>query len=167
MYVIVGKIAAPYGLKGYVKAVPYSEIPERFLGVKIFYLDTDLGVRGYIVEDVRLSRKFSLIKFRHVDTREAARELVGRELLLPQEQQIELEDENTFFIHDLIGLQVFDNEGHELGVLEEVWEHTGNDVYVVRKNGKEILIPAVREFVKKVDLTRKQMIVQLIEGMIE
>ena len=166
MYIAIGKISQPHGTKGYVRAFPYSEIPQRFLGVKVLYVETELGMQGFVVEDVLLRERFALLKFKHVETREDAKTLTGKEIWIPEDQRIDLPDD-VYFIHDLIGLQVFDVEGNMLGILEEVWVNTGNDVYVVRRNGQEILIPAVSEFVKEVNLSARRMVVQLIEGMVE
>lgn len=166
MFIAIGKISQPHGTKGYLKAFPYSEIPDRFLGVKIIYMETELGMQGFIVEDIQVRGRFSLLKFKHFETRDAVKKFSGKELFLPEEQRIEM-PEGDYFVHDLIGLQVFDVQGNLLGTLEEVWINTGNDVYVVRRNGDEILIPAVSEFVKEVNVTTGRMVVHLIEGMRE
>ncbi len=166
MFIAIGKISQPHGTRGYLKAFPYSEIPDRFRGVKIVYVETELGMQGLIVEDVQVQGRYTLLKFKHYETRDAAKKLAGKELFLPEEQRIEM-PEGDYFVHDLIGLQVFDVQRNLLGILEEVWINTGNDVYVVRRNGDEILIPAVSEFVKEIDVTAGRMVVQLIEGMRE
>ncbi len=166
MFIAIGKISQPHGTRGYLKAFPYSEIPDRFRGIKTVYIETELGMQGLIVEDVQLRDRFSLVKFKHYETRDAAKKLAGKELFLPEDQRIEI-PEGDYFVHDLIGLHVFDVQGNLLGTLEEVWKNTGNDIYVVRRNGDEILIPAVSEFVKAVDVTTGRMVVQLIEGMRE
>lgn len=166
MYIAVGRIIQPHGTRGYLKAFPYSQLSERFLNLKSIYIEMDDGTRGFIIEDVQIQISVSLLKLKGIESRETALQFAHRELLVPEEQKIQL-PENTYFIHELIGLQVFDIDNHYLGILEEVLPHTGNDVYLVKNKQQEILIPAVSEFVKGVDMQQKRMIVKLIEGMME
>jgi len=70
-------------------------------------------------------------------------------------------------VHDLIGLKVCDVNGNKIGVITDVWLLPANDVYVVESKGKEILIPAISDVVKKVDLENKMVIIELMEGLID
>lgn len=164
MYIAIGKIIQLHGIRGYVKAVAYSGVTERFLALKTLYVELDDGTRGLILEDILLQQNSTLLKFKNIDSREEAAPFVGKDLLVPQEQKIDL-PEDVYFIHDLIGLQVFDIEGNYLGVLQDVFVMAGNDVYQVKRGGEEILIPAVSEFVKEITLTERKMIVKTIEGL--
>ncbi|NOX37828.1 MAG: 16S rRNA processing protein RimM [Calditrichaeota bacterium] len=166
MYIAIGRVLQTHGVQGYVKAVAYSGIPERFLQLKTVYVETDEGYRGFIVEDVQLRGSTILLKLKGVHTKELARQLTQKELFVPETEKIEL-PEDTYFIHDLIGLKVFDTEGQFLGTLEEVWTRGAHDVYVVRQGKREVLIPAISQFVKAVDLNAGKVVVQLIEGMLE
>ena len=82
------------------------------------------------------------------------------------DQQIDLADD-TYFLHQLIGMNVIDGNGITIGEITAVYQGGGNDVYEVRQGDKEILIPAVAQFVKKVDVDSNQVVVELIEGMID
>jgi len=163
-YIAVGKIAQPYGLQGYVKIFAYSEIPERFFDLKTVYIESDFGMRGLIVEDVQLHNQVVVLKLQGIDSREMAQTLTMQEVWVPEDQKIEL-PEDDYFIHDLLGLQVFDVDGLFVGELVDVLQGGGNDVYQVQKGEAEILIPAVSAFIRQIDLPGKKMIVQLIEGM--
>ncbi len=163
-YIAVGKIAQPYGLQGYVKIFAYSEIPERFFDLKTVYIESDFGMRGFIIEDVQLHNQVVVLKLQGVDSREMAQTLIKQDVWAPEEQKVVL-SEGDYFIHDLLGLQVFDGEGILVGELVDVLQGGGNDVYLVQKGDTEILIPAVSEFIRQIDLPGKKMIVQLIEGM--
>lgn len=165
MYIAVGKIVQTHGLKGYLKAIPYSGYPERFVHLKAIHVGTGEEMHGYIVEAVQVREGFSLLKLQGIDNREAARTLVKNELWVPEEKKIELPDD-VYFIDDLLGLQVFDGGGVYLGELEVVLSNAGNDIYVVRNEEREVLIPAVSRFIKEVNLPQKKMVVQLIEGML-
>jgi 16S rRNA processing protein RimM len=166
MYIAVGKIIQVHGVQGHIKAIPYSGLPDRFTHLKTLYIKTVEEMRGFILEDVQVQNEVSLIKLKGIETREVAISFIKKDLWVPEEQQIELA-EGEYFIHDLIGLKVFNTDGEYLGKLDEVLLNAGNEVYVVKENQREILIPAVSEFVKEINLRQKQMIVQLIEGMLE
>ncbi|RMI12725.1 MAG: 16S rRNA processing protein RimM [Calditrichaeota bacterium] len=165
-YIAIGKFVRTRGTRGHLLAVPYSELPDRFLSLSTVYVETPLGMHGFVIEEVQIRPQGSVIKLKGVDTREAAAELVPCELWVPREQQIAL-PEDTYFIHDLIGLSVYDVEQGYVGELVEVIQNTGNDVYVVQEGAREVLIPAVGEFIKEVNLSERKMVVRLIEGMRE
>lgn len=166
MYIAIGKIIKAHGVQGYLKAIPYSELPDRFLHLKTVYMETAAGMKGFLVDDVKMQNELSLLKLKGIETREAAASWLKKELWVPEDQQIDLPQDN-YFVHDLIGLKVFDTEGKFLGELAEVLSNAGNDIYLVRNGRREILIPAVSRFVKEIDLFKKTMVVQLIEGMLE
>jgi len=166
MFIAIGKVVQSQGVSGYVKAVPYSGIPERFLKLRTLYVGTDNDPIGLILEDITVRERDVLLKFKNIDNREDAAALVRRDLFLPYEQKMEL-SEGIFFIHDLIDLQVFDIEGNFLGEVKDVLQMGANDIYQINEGEREILIPAVSEFVKEINLADKKMIVQLIEGMVE
>ncbi|MCB0273276.1 MAG: 16S rRNA processing protein RimM [Calditrichaeota bacterium] len=164
MYIAIGKLARPHGTKGHIKVLPYSGIPERFLGLKMLFVETETGLERFLVESVEEQGEIALIKFKAVDSRGDAVKLSGCEVLLPADQKIDLPDD-VFFIHDVVGLKVFDKEGNPLGMLEAVMQSAGPDVYVVRDGEREALIPAVSEFVQEIDIPGGRMVVSLIEGM--
>lgn len=164
MFIAIGKIIQPHGLNGYLKATAYSGILKRFLELKILYIETEDDTKGLIVEDVILQDNNALIKFKSINNREEAASLVQKDLFIPYEDRLKL-PENNFFIHDLIGLQVFDINGNYLGTIENVLQVGANDIYQVNHGDYEILIPAATEFVKKISLKDKKIIVKLIEGL--
>lgn len=164
MLIAIGKIVQTHGTKGYFKAISYSGILERFLKLKTLYLEIDGETKGMVLEDVILQDRNVLLKFKNIDNREEAAKIVRKELSALFEEKIEL-PENNYFIHDLIGLKVFDIEGNYLGIIENVLQVGANDIYQVKQEDDELLIPAVTEFVKSISLKDKKMIVELIEGM--
>ncbi|MCZ7627436.1 MAG: ribosome maturation factor RimM [Candidatus Methylomirabilis sp.] len=107
-----------------------------------------------------------IVQLRGVQTVEHAEQLVGRELLIPRSAAPTL-PEGSYYHADLIDLRVVTEEGRELGQIAEILETGANDVYVVRGEGSEWLLPATREVVRRVDLAQGMMVVRLLEGMIE
>lgn len=164
MFIAIGKIIQPHGLNGYLKAIAYSGILERFLELKTLYIETEDETKGLILEDVILQDNYALIKFKNINNREEAASLVQKDLFIPYEDRLKLPEDN-FFIHDLIGLQVFDIDGNYLGIIENVMQVGANDIYQINHGDHEILIPAATEFVKKISLKDKKIIVKLIEGL--
>jgi 16S rRNA processing protein RimM len=163
-YIAVGKIIGLHGNQGWVKILVYSDVPDRFKNVRILYIDFESDFEGKVISDQKFNAKGLLLKFRGIIRREEARELVGKELYLPEREKVEL-SEDYFFIHDLLGLDVFDEKGNYFGLVDEVLKMGANEIYIVKNKGKEILIPANEEFVKKVDIACRKMIVRLWEGM--
>lgn len=162
-FISVGRIGRAHGTEGWVRSVSYSS-PGRFDGVRVVYFEIGGSFEGKIIENIEKLPESVLLKFKYVDDREDAKALVGKEIFLPDDQKIELE-EDAYFLHDLVGLEVVDEEDNHIGILEEILEMGGNDVYVVRKEEKEILVPAVSEFIRNIDLKSGRVTVRLWEEM--
>ncbi len=163
-YISAGKIVQAHGKDGWVKVVAYSRFPNRFDLVDVIYFDTPRGIEGKIITDSTISGNDILLKLKGVDNRESAKELVRQEILVDASDRIRLPDD-IYFIDDLLGLNVSDTQGKPLGVLTGVLEQGANEVYVIKGDEREILIPAMGEFVKEVNLDAGTMIVHLWEGM--
>jgi 16S rRNA processing protein RimM len=163
-YISVGRILRVYGTEGWVRVEMYSGRPDRLDGIRVVFLEAPGEPEGKIIQERKIDDKSVLLKFKDGDTREQARQLVGKEILLPENQKITL-PRDTYFIHDLIGLEVFTDSGEYVGQLAEVFQMSGNDVYLVRGKDREVLIPAVGEFIREVKVNQGKMIVRLLEGM--
>jgi len=162
---LIGYVLKPQGLKGEIKVNPVSPDPERFKSLNKVYLKNDT-IQAYLVEKVRISNKFVFLKFREVNSRDEAELLRDCEILIDPDERIRL-SADEYFIHDLFGCQVFTQQGDLLGTLVDVWQSSSNDVYVVKNQiGEEILVPAIKDIIKNVDLETKKIIIQLIEGMV-
>ena len=166
MYISIGKIVKTHGIGGALKAVAYTGEPDRFLSLKTVYFQSKNGVQGYIIEEATILGDAALLKLKGIDNREAARNLVRQEVLVPESERVELPD-GMFFVHDLLGLKVFDNNSVFLGVLEDVLSGAGSDIYVIRHEERELLVPAVSEFVREIDLEEGRMVIELIDGMLD
>jgi len=162
-FIAVGKILRAYGNSGWVKILVYSGLSDRFRNIDVIYLNGPSGMEGSILREVKEGNEVSL-KLKGIDSREDAKLLVGRELFLPEAESIDL-PENSYFRHSLIGLDVVDPEKKKIGVVEDIMEMGGNDILVVRGKKREILIPAVAEFIKSVDLGTGKILVRLWDGM--
>ena len=157
--ITIGRVGAPQGIHGELRVIPLTDFPERFEGLKEIMVGDEL----LHVESVRYHKQFVLMKFREYQVREDARQLTGRLLTVAREDAAPL-GEGEFYTFDIIGLHVFDMEGAELGVVENVLRTGANDVYQARgKDGKELLIPALKAVVKEIDVKGGRMTVELPE----
>ncbi len=159
-FITIGKIVAPHGVRGEVRVVPLTDFPERFRQMK-----TVLASNGkeLVIEQVRYHKQFVLLKFQGFDNATAVEAL--RNLLLQIERQdlVKLPADH-FYIFDIIGLKVFDNDGEYLGVVTDVLKTGSNDVYIAEREGKPpLLIPALKKVVENIDLAGGQMRVKLQE----
>ncbi len=166
MHITVGIILRPHGVKGYVRVQPTTDHPERFHQLKVVQVVGPEGVPERLTIDrVSYQGKNLLIKFAEVGSRTDAEKLRGREIVITREECLPL-GQDEYYIFDLVGCRVLTTGGEEIGIVEDVWSYPANDVYVVRKGDLEVLIPAVAHVVKNVNLDRKEIIIELIEGLL-
>ena len=161
-YLETGKIVNVHGLKGEVKVYPWCDSPEVLCQFDVLY--TNKGTVPMEVQSSRIQKNMVLIKFKGIDTIEQAEELKNKVLYIDRED-VELE-EGTYFIQDLIGLQVFDADTNEYyGVLSDVLETGANDVYTIKNEElhKEFLIHAIPDVVVSTDIKGNRMTIRPLE----
>lgn len=164
---IIGKILGAYGLKGKVCVKPITDFVERFKKLNRVYIgDNPIEVEEHYVVNAFLRDNDVILQFKDVNDRTAAESFSGKFIYIPEEELVPL-PEGSYYVHDLIGLKVYDVKGNKIGVITDVWLLPANDVYVVEAKGKEILIPAINDVVKKVDLENKMVIIEPMEGLID
>lgn len=165
--VLIGKIAATHGIRGQLRVIPYSGDPESITALTTFLVK---GAKGEMepceVAQAVQHGKRVLVSIKPYDNINQVRHLVGRELYVRREQLPELPD-GEFYWFDLIGLRVVTDGGEPLGTLEEIFATGSNDVYVVKGERGEVLVPALEDVVQSVDLDRGEMTVALPEGLLE
>ncbi len=164
--VTIGKVERPFGVQGAVKVRSLSDRPGRFEHLQAVRVAGQAGdVVERTVRNVRKAGPAYIVQFEGITTPEEAGTLRGAWLQVPRAAAPGPEE--TFYECDLIGMTVTDDAGRDLGVLETIWELPGHHVFVVTQDGGEVLIPAVKEFVKAVDLAQRRMVVRRIDGMVE
>lgn len=166
--VVVGKITTTHGLKGTVKVLPMTEKKERFYDLTQIMAELADGKQKVLtIEGIRSFKEGFLMDFKEIKDVNAAQKLRGAYLQIPRSQAMELE-EGEYYIFEIIGAEVFTDEGERLGILENVIETGANDVYEVKtEDGKEILIPVIPDCVLEVNTEEKKVVVHLLEGMRE
>lgn len=165
-YLEIGQIVNTFGIKGIVKVKPFTDNIRRFDKLKKVYIKNKEGKKEYEIEEVKYHKNMVLIKFVGIENPEEANLLRESYLLIDREKEEPLE-EGTYYIVDMIGLEVYTDKGEKLGILEDIFNTGSNDIYVVKNElGKQILLPAIEEVIKKVDMENKKITVHLIPGLI-
>lgn len=162
----VGVITAPHGIRGEVKVFPTTDDVQRFKKLKKVILDTGKGQLTLEIEGVKFLKKFTILKFKGIDSIDEAERYRSKALLVTREDAVPL-GKNEYFVADLIGVQVFTEDGQEFGVLKDVMKTGANDVYIIQtKEHGEVLLPAIKECVRKVDIEKRRMDIYLMPGLI-
>lgn len=163
----VGVISSTHGIRGEVKVFPTTDSPNRFKKMKKVILNHGKEELELEIEGVKFFKKFAILKFKGIDHINDIEVYKGGELYVARENAQKL-GKDEYFIADLIGVSVVDENGEKLGVLKDVIETGANDVYVVeRENKKDLLLPAIKQCIRKVDVEAGEMEVHLMEGLLE
>ncbi|BFT66114.1 ribosome maturation factor RimM [Parvimonas sp. KA00067] len=163
-FIEVAKIINVHGIKGTVKIYSLTSNIERFKADCKFYIDKKIAVT---IKSVReLSSELALLTFNEYDNINQVLEFKNKGLFVEESDLLELPD-NEFYIYKLIGMDVYNQDDKFIGKIKDVLTTLANDVYDVDYNGKSVYIPAVKEFVKKVDMENSIIKVNTIDGMLD
>ena len=163
---IVGTISSTHGIRGEVKVYPITDDVKRFSQLKEVILDTGKEHIPLEIEGVKYFKNQAILKFKGYDNINDVEKYKGKDLLVTRENAIELE-ENEYFITDLIGARVVTDDGVDFGELTEVLKTGANDVYIVKtKEGKEVLLPVIKECILDINLEDHIIKVHLMDGLI-
>ncbi len=161
----IGQIVNTYGIKGFVKVQPFTDDISRFEDLKSIYLQTKQGLETFEIEEVKYHKHMVLLKLKGIDDINIAEKYRNCYLKIDRKDAVTL-PEDTYFIVDLLDMEVVTDEGEILGKITDVYPTGSNDIYVVKnEEGKQILLPAIGQVVKQVDLPNKKMTVHLLEGL--
>lgn len=165
-YLRIGVITTTHGIKGEVKVFPTTDDINRFDNLKNVYLDTGKDYIPLEIEGVKYFKQLVILKFKGFDSINDIEKYRGKDILIPRDQAIPLK-EDEYFIYDLIGSEVYTDDGNKLGILTEVLTSSANDVYVVKtEENKEVLLPSIKECILDVDINNKKIKVHLMDGLI-
>jgi 16S rRNA processing protein RimM len=161
-FLIVGRILAPWGIKGEVKVEVITDFPELFAPRNLVYLNA----RPFEIESCRPHKQFLVLKLASVDSVEAAEKLRECDLTVPRAELPEL-PKGQYYTFQLIGLEVVTTESESLGRVVDIMTTASNDVYIVEGKRGEILIPAIEDVVKSIDLKKGAIVIEAIEGLLD
>lgn len=161
----IGKIVNTHGIKGEVKIYPYTDDIEKFADFDYLYIE-GFGKVKYKLQSARAHKGMVLVKFSEYNDINQIAAFINKNVYI--ERQDAPDDGEGHYIVDLIGCEIYDESGEKLGVLKDVLQNSAQDLYEInRVQGGVFLLPVVDEFVKKIDIKNKKIIVHLIEGMLE
>lgn len=163
----VGKIINTHGLKGEVKIATWTDSPDVFEDLEYVIIKSKKGDITLNIKGVKYQKNNIIVKFKELERIEDAEPLKNSVLYAPREMLGDLPD-GVYYIADLIGLEVFDDEGHKIGTITDVFSTGANDVYDVKREGqKNLLIPVIDDVVLDVDIEGGKVTVHLMEGLLD
>lgn len=164
-YFEVGQIVNTFGIKGQLKVKPFTDELERFEELKTVYICKKNEMKKVEIEEVKYHKDMVLLKIKGIDDMTEAEKYKGLFLKIDRKDAKKL-PKDTYFIADLLGLEVYTDEGELLGKVDDIFPTGANDVYVVKDEmGKQILLPSIPEVLKEIDLEKEKIIVHIIEGL--
>lgn len=165
-YLEIGQIVNTNGLKGFLKVKPLTDDITRFEKLKTIYIQKAKELIEFKIQEVKYNKQSVLLKLEGIDDITEAEKYKNFYIKISKENAVELE-KNSYFIVDIIGCQVYTDENEYLGNVVDVFQTGSNDVYTLKNlEGKEILIPAIKEVIKNVDIKNKKIVIHLMDGLI-
>lgn len=156
--IIIGKIVAPHGVRGDIRILPMTETPELFLDLKYLLVE---GGQRLTVQYARFHKNMVLVSSKEITNMDEAEKLRNKNVLINRADLPPLPD-GKFYVSDLVGFRCMDKLGKEIGVFKDTMQTGSVDVFVITdKQGKEILVPAVKDNILQIDVKNKQILVHL------
>lgn len=166
-YLEIGQIVNTFGIKGQVKIVPFTDDITRYDELKEIYVEKKNELKLFQIEQVNYKKNMVILKLKGIETVEEAEKLRNCYLKIDRKNAKKL-PKDTYFIVDLLGLDVYTDEGKLLGKVDDIYNAGSSDIYVVKDElGKQILLPAIKDVLKEVDLENQKIIVHLIKGLVD
>ncbi len=163
---MIGKVVSTQSNKGEVNVLPLTDSIERFKNLDNVFLRNKNSQTILNVEKIRIKKDTVILKLKDIENLEEAKMIVGSFLEVERKNAVKL-SKDTFFIFEIIGLEVYSENNIFLGKVENVISTGSNDVYVVRrKDKKELFIPAIHDVVKNIDLEKKRITINMVDGLI-
>ena len=165
-FIVIGKVVSTQGNKGEVNVLPLTDSINRFKKLDTVFLGNNHGKTIIDIEKIRIQKDMVILKVKDIENIEEAKTIVGSFLEVERKNAVKL-SKDTYFIFEIIGLEVYDENNLFLGKVENVISTGSNDVYLVKgKNKQELFIPAIREVVKDINLEKKRITINIVDGLI-
>lgn len=165
-YFEIGQIVNTFGIKGVVKVNSFTDDPLEFEKLKTILIEKSKKLLEFEIEEAKFHKNQVLLKLKGINDINEAEKYKGCYIKLPREKAKKL-PENTYFIADLIGLEVYTDNGELLGKVDDIYNSGSADIYVIKNElGKQILLPGIKDVIKEIDVDNEKIIVHLIDGLI-
>jgi 16S rRNA processing protein RimM len=166
--ITIGKILKPVGLRGEVKVLPLTDFPDRFKALRevIVQIKEEEKPQQYQIDHVRYGPPFVYITFSGFFSVDQVDVLIGGLIQIPEEQRVLL-PEGSYYQFELQDVDVYLEDGTLLGKVNQILQTGSNDVFVVKSDTREYLIPALHTIVKEIDISKKRMMIHPMDGLLE
>jgi len=161
----IGKVLRSQGKRGELRVKLFLSCPEKPFFSKVFFKGKN-ALKEFKVESCYSRGKYYILKLKGVQTIAEAQDLVGQEILIPEEEIQPLE-KDEFYTYQIVGCSVVTEEGKKVGVVKDLWLINNNDLLVVQKGKREILIPFHKEICRKVNLEKREIVIAPSKGLLE
>ena len=163
----LGKIAKKFSFKGEVLIYLDTDEPELYENMESVFVEINKNLIPFFIVNSNLHKNdFLRVRFEDVNTEDDANDIIGKEVYLPLKMLPKLEG-NKFYFHEVIGFDIEDKRYGNVGKIESINDSTAQPLFEVRKNGIELLIPMIDQFLVKIDRENKKVIMDLPEGLVE
>ncbi len=161
-----GKVIKPHGLSGEVKVLPFSGEFSSFKNFSTLYISQEIkNPPKFEISRSRNQTNHIIVKLQGIDSIEDAQRLKGLTVFINKEELPEKE-EDEYYWFELIGMDVFDMDGKQIGKVKDIIDNTAQPLLVIKNNSDEYLVPLVEKFVEDIDLTNSKIVINPIEGLI-
>ncbi len=166
-YLVVGKITRPHGVHGAVRVKPLTDDPHRFQELQVVHAgDEEHPQTPLHIDSAQIANQFIILRFQEIQSRDDAEGLRNTWLYIPRREQKTLPD-GAFYYYELIGMTAKAQDDRIIGTVVDYRNYPANDVFVVERDGEEILIPDVPEFVTEIDADNGIVRINAMEGLFE
>lgn len=165
-YFEIGQIVNTFGIKGFVKVNPFTDDMQRFGELNYVFVVRNKELLKMQIEEVKYHKNVVLVKFKGIEDINMAEQYKGCYIRIKREYARKL-PKDTYFIADLIGVSVFDENDNFLGKVNDIYNNKVHDIYVIKDDlGKQILLPSTKEIIKQIDVENDRIVVHLIDGLV-
>ena len=161
----IGVVTTAHGIKGELKVFPTTDDPKRYKKLKEVIVNSKHKTETLKVESVKFFKQFVILKLESIDDMDTAYTYRNAELCVTRENAVKCDDDE-YFIADLIGIKVYDEDDNFIGEISDVFQTGANDVYEIKREDEStVLIPAIKECVLKVSISEGRMTIHVMEGL--
>ena len=162
----VGVISSTHGVRGEVKVFPTTDDPKRYKKLKTVYLDTGREFLPLEIQGVKFFKQFVIVKFKGIDNINDIEMYKGKSLFVDRKDAVPLK-QDEYFVADMVGVDVYTENGEKFGMLKDVMETGANDVYIIDSiHHGEVLVPAIKQCILGVNIEENRMDIHLMDGLI-
>lgn len=165
-FITIGKVVTTQGNKGEIKVLPLTDSTDRFKKLNSIFIKNNINQKALNIEKIKIKENMVILKIKDIENIKEAKLLVGSYLEIEREKAVKL-PEDTYFVFEIIGLDVYTKNNIYLGKVDNVISTGSNDVYIVKIEDKEdLFIPAIREIIENIDLGKKSITINMVDGLI-